>query len=391
MIRKLNLASLSVACLSMCMAIEAQQLELADSLFYNANIITLDEHKPFAKAIAIKGGVILGLGTHAGLKSLVGEDTELIDLQGATVLPGFIDTHIHVFEGASSVGGDCEMSPSLPLEAQDDFLDACVEGISASTSWVMGYGFQLDTLLSASTELTPREYLDSFFPTIPVVIMEESSHAMIVNSAALSAAGITTKSDHPIGGRIMFDDEGEPNGVLFDNAGDRVMELAWNAQAAVRQGNLEGLLDGLALTAENGITTLGDGRMYWRRGWFDTWLQVEESGDLTARVSVRPWIYPDQPMHSQLAFLKDIQSDDPARDLIVNQVKMYVDGVLHFGTAKVAKPYTWSWQENDPSGFYYLTPADLNRWLPALNDIGYGAHIHAIGDQGSVILLTVSP
>ena len=354
----------------------------ADLVLINGNIITVDKHDSRVQAVSVNDGIISAVGSNELVADSIGAETQVIDLKGATLLPGFVDTHTHIFEGASEVGGNCEMSPELSLEEQDHYLEQCVAEADPESDWVMGYGFQLDALLSDENAMTPRAYLDAFFPEQAVVIMEESSHAMIVNTAAMELAGISAASEQPVGGRIMFDDNGQPNGVLFDNAGDTVMEMAWNDQAQVDRLGYQGLLEGLALMAENGITTVGDGRMYWRRGWYKVWQQADKNQMLTSRVSVRPWIYPDIPMKKQLPFLAEIQSDDIHADLVFNQVKMYVDGVLHFGTAKVHSPYRWSWQDNDPNGLYYLSPDALKAWLPTLANIGYGAHIHAVGDKG---------
>lgn len=355
----------------------------ADMVLINANIHTMAAHQPRAQALAVIDGYIVDIGNNQRITSWIGQETQVMDAQGLFVLPGFIDTHNHVFEGASEVGGSCELSPDLTLLEQIPLLQACAELPSEQGAWITGYGHRLDTLLSEATTNTPREILDDIFPDNPIVIMEESSHSMMANSRALALAGFSSRSPHPQGGRITKDPKsGELNGILFDSAGDIVMELAWNSQSGVFNKSYDGLLAGLAEAAKHGITTIGDGRMYWQRGWYDVWQLVKKDGELTARVSLRPWIYPEVDRKKQLAYLQRIQSDDIDELLIVDQVKMYIDGVMHFGTAKVAKPYDWSWQEDAPRGLYYITPEALESWLPALQKIGYGAHIHAIGDLG---------
>jgi predicted amidohydrolase YtcJ len=128
------------------------------------------------------------------------------------------------------------------------------------------------------------------------------------------------------------------------------------------------------------ITTIGDGRLYWKRGWYEVWQKAEESGELTARVSLRPWIYPTEPMPAQLTYLKSIQSDDHSRLLLVDQVKMYSDGILINGTAQMLAPYLFTYVPGEPYGINYIEPKAMSKWLKELNKIGYGAHIHAIGD-----------
>ena len=97
------------------------------------------------------------------------------------------------------------------------------------------------------------------------------------------------------------------------------MEMAWNSLENQFNQSYDGLMNGLEEAAAHGITTIGDGRLYWKRGWYDVWQQAEKDGDLTARVSLRPWIYPADSMPPQLAFLKTIQSSDKSRLLLVVQ------------------------------------------------------------------------
>ncbi|MGM8891982.1 amidohydrolase family protein, partial [Psychrobacter sp. 1Y1] len=247
--------------------------------------------------------------------------------------------HNHVFEAASEAGSNCELDMDASLEEQIPYLKACSKN-AKSGSWLMGYGFSLDAILNEDNRYTPLEVIDRIFPKQPVVFMEQTSHSMWVNSAALKLAGITKDSPEPQGGKILKDEEsGELNGILFDNAGDIIMEMAWNSLENKFEKSYEGLMIGLEESAAHGITTIGDGRLYWKRGWYDVWQQAEKKGDLTARVSLRPWIYPTDSMAPQLAFLKKIQTSDRSRLLLVDQVKMYSDGIIINGTAKTLAPY----------------------------------------------------
>ena len=116
--------------------------------------------------------------------------------------------------------------------------------------WISGTGFSLEALLKdmdeKSEQQTPLQVLDELFPNNPVLIMERTSHSVWVNSKALELAGINKDTKDPQGGRIIRDSEtGEPFGILYDTAGDIVMEKAWNSQPNLFEKNYEGLLDGL--------------------------------------------------------------------------------------------------------------------------------------------------
>ncbi len=286
-----------------------------------------------------------------------------------------------MFEAASSAGGHCELSGEADLAGQILYLKACRKQARAD-QWVMGYGFTIDAILNEDNEQTPLEVIDAIFPSQPVVLMEQTSHSMWVNSAALNAAGFNHSTPDPQGGAILKDDfNGELSGILLDNAGDIVMELAWNSLQEQFEQSYEGLITGLEEAAAHGITTIGDGRMYWKRGWFDVWQEAQRTGDLTARVSVRPWIYPADGMKSQLEYLKSIYSNDEQDRLLVNQVKLYSDGILVNGTAKMLAPYLETYLPKSPYGLNYIEPKAMTQWLQQLEGLGYSAHIHAIGDS----------
>lgn len=360
-------------------AIAAQQTAetiLTNAVFYTGQPV---------KAVAIADGKIIAMGKKSDINAYRSPNTEVIDLEGAFVLPGFVDNHNHVFEAASEAGGNCELSMDASLEDQIPYLLQCrktsQKNASSKNDWLMGYGFSLEMTLSDDNTRTPLEVLDEIFPDQPVVLMEQTSHSMWVNSQALKLADITKDSPEPQGGKILTDHEtGELNGILFDNAGDVVMEMAWNSLADKFNQSYDGLMNGLEEAAVHGITTIGDGRLYWKRGWYDVWKAAEKDDALTARMSLRPWIYPSDSMEAQLPYLQRIQSRDPESRLIVDQVKMYSDGILINGTAKTLAPYLSTYIEDEPFGINYIAPTAMKSWLKALDKIGYGAHIHAIGD-----------
>ncbi|WLQ13174.1 amidohydrolase [Hahella aquimaris] len=351
----------------------------ADLAFINAVVYTADAQKPMAQAVAARNGAIIAVGKTADIEALLDENTQVIDVKGGLLLPGFIDNHNHVFEAASSAGGDCELAPDLTPSEQLPYLRQCREA-SQPDQWVIGWGHTIDATLNAEGP-TPLQVIDSVFPDRPVVIMEQTSHSMWINSVALRLAGINGDTPDPQGGKIMKDPQtGALNGIIVDNAGDIVMEQAWNSLRNKFEVSYDGLLNGLAEAARYGVTTIGDGRLYWKRGWYDVWRAVAADGELTARVSLRPWIYPHVPQQEQLDFLRSVYNPDPNGLLIVNQVKMYSDGILVNGTAKTLQPYDFTYFPQSPYGLNYLPQAIMQDWLVKLDRLGYGAHIHAIGD-----------
>ena len=347
----------------------------ADLVFINGKVYA----HPTANAVVVNNGKIKLIGHNTEARAFVGRKTRVIDLQGKSLLPGFIDNHVHAGEGGEV---SCFPRNNLNIEQLKKILKACAEGVTVG-QWVIGYGMKLDQVLgNKATMNQPRRSLDKIFPQHPVIIMEHTSHSMFVNSLALQKAGIDQHTPDPQGGKLMKDEQGQLNGVLIDNAGDLVMEIAVNSLGNKLSVFIEGIQFGLQQLRKNGITTIGDGRTYWRRGMLDAWKTVANNGLLTARVAIRPWIYPTVDPAQQLAFLKKAFQNDLNQLLIVNQVKMYIDGVPENGTARVIQPYNHTYFQGIMRGIHYIPPAKMQRWLLDLYHIGCGAHIHALGDLG---------
>jgi predicted amidohydrolase YtcJ len=330
-----------------------------------------------AQAIAVKAGVISFIGTNAEVEKLIGDNTQTVNANGQLVLPGFIDNHNHLVEGGEMT---CFPNRESTLAEQTTLLANCAKNAVPGT-WITGYGGAFELEMQAAS-VTTLSTLDSLFPNNPVIIMDWASHAQFVNSLAYEKAGINKESAAPQGGVYLKNEDGDLNGILMDNAGDMVMEIAVNSMAARLDSALMGIDNGLKEAKRNGITTVGDGRTYWRQGIFEAWQQVAKENKLTARISIRPWIYPEVEKAEQLEFLAKAFQNDINELLIVNQVKMYSDGMPEYSTARVIEPYEFAWFEGYPNGVNYLTQEVMSNWLVDLFAMGYGAHIHAIGDLG---------
>ncbi|MED0936196.1 amidohydrolase [Bacillus mobilis] len=355
-------------------------------VFKNGTIYTSNGKQDIVEAVAVKEGKITFVGSNKDVEKFINEDTKVVDLQGRFILPGFVDNHNHIFEARSPAAGNCSVSPDASLQEQRSYLKACKKDVKDG-EWVSGTGFSLEELLKdmdeKSEQQTPLQVLDELFPNNPVLIMERTSHSVWVNSKALEVAGINKETKDPQGGRIIRDPEtGEPFGLLYDAAGDIVMEKAWNSQPKLFEKNYDGLLDGLDEVAKNGITTVGDGRLYWKRGWLDVWNKVNDEKKLTSRVVLRPWVYPNLNEAEQIEYFKKIKRDDVSSRMLINQVKMYSDGISINSTAKILEKYKFEWFKGTPYGLNYIPEEKMKWWLTELNKLGYGALIHTIGDGG---------
>ncbi|MEM1153634.1 MAG: amidohydrolase family protein [Pseudomonadota bacterium] len=368
-------------------AVFAQQPPVtATLLLFNAKVYTVDGEKPWAEAIAIVDDKIVFVGSDADAKKWVGKTTEMADMNGRFILPGFQDAHVHPLEGVSLetfLGCDLwEISSKDPNpENWIELIKPCAE-VETPHGWILGGGHSNIQLLTL--DRPARELLDEAFPDRPAAFMEKSSHSMWVNSMALETVGITRDTPHPQGGRIFRDPEtGEPNGILSDSAGDELMHFALARTPILQEARYEALLQSQDLLVSYGITSANNARVYWDRGNLDPWLRAEQEGTLKSRMVLSLWTYPHMEDEAQLAYLKSQYRDQSENMLRISQIKFYSDGVPSLNSAAVLQPYGYLiFDEALPMGLNYFTEERMGRYIAELERVGFSAVIHAIGDRG---------
>ncbi len=358
----------------------------ADMVLHNATVYTVNPAQPWAEAIVIDDSRIVYVGGDDGAKAFTGRNTRLFDMHKKLILPGFHDAHVHPMEGISL---DSFMSCDLhEIKEQDPDPENWVGPMRECANrdyphdWIMGGGHDYRDFINLRRP--PRELLDEAFPDIPVAFMEKSSHSMWVNSKALAVIGIDRNTPHPQGGKIFKDPgTGEPNGILSDSAGDELMHKALAKTPALQEARYQAVLGSQQLLARHGITSAVNARVYWTRGNLEPWLRAEKEGRLKARNVMSLWAYPHLDDDIQLAKLKSMFQDDKTSLLRVSRVKFYSDGVPDLNSAAVLKPYGYLVHpEADPTGGNYFTETRLTKYITELQNFGFGAIVHAIGDRG---------
>src|SRR5258705_13054460 len=206
---------LSLLLLGVAPTTENSQKSTADLVFINGNVYTANEKQPRAEAVAVKGDRIVFVGSNTVAKSYQGPATRVIDLHGATTLPGMADAHQHL-EGV----GFREMTLNLEgITNLQDFLAKVKARVDQAKpgEWVTGRGW-IETFWTPPVFPT-RWDLDKVSPNNPVILGRSDGHGTVVNSAALKIAGITKDTPSPFGGEISKDKQNsEPNGMLLDAA-----------------------------------------------------------------------------------------------------------------------------------------------------------------------------
>jgi predicted amidohydrolase YtcJ len=360
----------------------ANEASQSNEQFYkNGQIYTVNASQEWAEAMLVRNGIIIAIGTEAGVRNQASGNAQIIDLNNKMVMPGIHDVHLHPLEAASNnfqfILNETETDPENYAADIQKALNN-----KPNAAWTLGWGFDIYTLFDATRE--PIEILDDISTTQPIAVMELTSHSIWVNSKALELAGIDENSASPAGGIIMKDDNGFPNGLLIDNAGNQIIDLAIASIPNNEQNDYDGLLNfALPELAKNGITSICDARTYWKRNHHLTWQKVEDEGNLTVRVNLGLWLYPTENDLSQISSLKSLYSNDPNSFLKINQIKLYADGIIINTTAAMEDDYLFDlFKLTTNNGLNYVSESRISQYISALEPTGFDFHIHAIGNRG---------
>ncbi|MFM1801079.1 MAG: hypothetical protein RJA81_431, partial [Planctomycetota bacterium] len=236
----------------------------ADKIYFNAQIITVNDIQPNAEAVAVKDGRIIQVGPYQKVAAYQGQSTRLIDLGGKTLLPGFFDAHGHVL-----AGGLQALSANLLSPPDGDVRDIASlqktirEWIAANRDKMndiqLAIGFGYDNAQLRELRHPNRDDLDAIIKDIPLIIVHQSGHLLVANSKALEVAGISSTSPNPVGGVIQRrPGTQEPNGVLEETAAFPVLMKLLRRTGA--KGSSAFIRAGTELWARYGYTTAQDGR-----------------------------------------------------------------------------------------------------------------------------------
>lgn len=357
-------------------AVAQQHAVSADLLLLNGKIWTVNPKQPEAEAVAIWQGRLLAVGKTSALKSLAGPSTQVIDLQGKRVLPGFIDSHLHMLNGGTRLSqvslkdAKDEAEFGKRLQEFDKQLP--------KDRWLLGGEWDHDRTFNG--QLPTAALLDKYVPDRPVFLRRYDGHMGVVNTRTLKLASITAKTADPAGGVIYRQPNSqEPTGLLRDNAMDLVApliplpsheEMLQAIQAALKECRQQGV---------TGVVDLPEGDPATLRRLFQLYQRLARAGQLTCRIDLR------LPLANwkQLADLGVSAGfgDDWVK---LGGLKGFIDGSLGSSTAKFFEPYV---HEPTSTGVYLTPLTRLKEDILSADKAGLAVCIHAIGDRGNAELL----
>jgi len=321
--------------------ISANAQEKADTIYSGGPILTIDDKQPFVEAVAVRDGRILAVGETDSVLAHRGDSTEVFDLAGRTMVPGFVDSHGHMV-----MGGLQALSANLLAPPDGDVADiaSLKSTLSAwakahadvveQTNMIIGFGY--DNAQLAEVRHPTRQDLDEVSAEVPVIIVHQSGHLGVANSVALKLAGIDASSEAPPGGVIRKDNNGEPNGVLEEYAFFTVLvpllgELGKEGLEAFARA-------GSQMWASYGYTTAQEGRS--SAGIVETLKSLGAAGEIPIDVIA----YPDV-LESRDYIAANVSKDYTDR-IRVGGCKLTIDGSPQGFTALRDRPYY------DPVGDY---------------------------------------
>ena len=358
-----------IGCLMSC-----EPREDADTIYKNGNIYTMDDNNPEATAIAVSGDKIIYVGNDEDVYDYQTGETNIVDLEGLTVIPGLTESHIHF----GSVGENILIAPLdvywLPL---DELLDA-IEEASAEAEpgkWITARGYN-----DAIWDVEPhRELLDEVSPDNPVVIRRYCGHNLWVNSKALERADITIDTPDPEAGTIIRDEAGVATGELISAAGELVAKHIPPLPELTREEKLEALKLGSDEVLAAGITTVHDA--------------TASGKDM---MELRKDAYEDGFLKVRLMDATDydtaIEMGEPKTGLFDDRyslrwVKMFVDGSLGGRGAAMLEEYD---DQPGEKGALRELGQDEDKYAEKVADlleVGFSTRTHSIGDRGNRVTL----
>ena len=242
---------------------EGMAAEIADTIYLGGPIITINDKAPRAEAVAVADGVILAVGGRDSIMAYMGEGTEIYDLQGRAMLPGFVDSHGHaVMGGLQALSANLLAPPDGEVKDIASLQETLRSWMAVNNETVelaqliVGFGYDQSQL--KELRHPTRDELDAVSSDIPVIIVHQSGHFGVANSKALQVTGISADSPNPPGGIIRKDKDGEPNGVLEENAFFKVFS---DLMSGPGEKGLRAFANaGPRLWARYGYTTAQEGR-----------------------------------------------------------------------------------------------------------------------------------
>ena len=357
---------------------ESQKGEAADLVIKNANIVTIDKDNPRAEAIAIKGEMIIAVGSDKSIEKYIKKDsTQVIDAQGRLVIPGFNDAHAHY----GPVNPDY-----IELRYITDpkiITEKVKERVAQVQPGELIRGGHWEHEMFYNKQWPTKELIDPVAPDNPVMLSRADGHSVLVNSYVLKASGITKDTPDPFGGEIQKDPvTGEPTGILKESAKGLIKTGAIKIERTPEEQKeilLKGWQAALDMAARLGVTSIqypggGDAKLF---------QQFMDEGKLTVRIDVAGRLTDKL---EQLKKYDELRIKYPRKGnwIRFGYLKGFMDGTLGSATMMVYEPFV---DEPDKTGLPQMPYEELEHKVLLCDSMGFQIGIHAIGPKANTWIL----
>jgi predicted amidohydrolase YtcJ len=355
-----------------------------DLILFNGNVFTVDDRFSIAHAVAIKGDRIVAVGSSADLKKLKGTRTEMVDLKGKTVIPGFNEGHLHMMSTGQGL-----MKVNLQdrrIRTISDLIHAVADRVKITPKgeWVEGWGWDQSKL--QENRFPTRWDLDRVSPEHPVYLTRTCFHIAVANSKALELAGITKQIPQPEGGEIVKDEKGAPTGALLERPAFSFVEKLI-PKPDLRQKK-EAIKAACKAFNAAGITSVNDGGL--DIGDFQAYQEVMNEGNLTVRVYGMVRLELREISDDEaIAYLRHIgpRNGFGTDYLKMGAIKITMDGGVGGRTALMRTPYITGKANN--FGIQSVAQDRLRKIITLANQMGWQMAIHAAGGKAMDNVLAV--
>ncbi|MBL7873611.1 MAG: amidohydrolase [Cyclobacteriaceae bacterium] len=363
--------SISLLIMGFSLMLSCKESQKAELIITNAKIWTGSEKQPAAQAMAISGDSILAVGTNEEIQHFNGSSTEVVDIQGGFITPGFIDTHVHLLGGGNGL-----LSVKLTdAKTPEEFTKRIAEYAKTveSGTWIMEGNWD-HTLWGGA--LPTKEWIDRETKENPVFVYRLDGHMALANNAAMKLAGIDKNSKDVAGGEIVRDKKGEPTGIFKDNAMNLILDQVPPFTEAQK---LKAFKAATQYFLSNGVTSVHDvNGMNNSYESYSIAKQLNDANELSVRVyAIAP-----------LSGWKQLAGMEPkvGKWMKTGGLKGFVDGSLGSHTAAFKDVYT---DKPMDKGFFINTSEDLYQWVSNADKVGLHVMVHAIGDSAIHSLLDI--
>lgn len=341
--------------------------QLADIIVSSNAVFTGLSDQPEPASIAIKDKTIIAIGSEEQIKPYIGENTKYYPFNDQLIMPGFHDFHLHIMDGAVAMNS----ANLFPARSEEEALEIIRKFAESrpEDEWVIGSTW--DAGYWDTQKLPSRHSLDRILPDRPALMFHAEGHYVWVNTKALEIANINRDTENPSYGMISKDENGEPDGILYEKAMGLVIRHAYDFTKEEKRELFANFLNHAASLGVTAVHDLFATESLEILNDYDVFKEFEDKGELTTRVHLWP------ALNGNLEYVKQLRDTYHSDKLRVSGLKQFIDGVITARTAYLLEPYA---DKPDTRGETSFPSETIKKWVVDADNEGFSIRFHAIGD-----------